>query len=153
MTIQCNQYPNLSHNLALPQFLAHHNYVDLDPTETPSAVPTSLQAHIDDTYNSKCTHNPMETKCNQSQYPTLMKHTHDATMLDLLQSKSKQWKIDPERWPKLKYGTRQAHAAMALCDDTVVLLGGWFNGSTSKSVIFCGPSMPTRQWKSAPDLK
>ena len=44
MAIQCNQYPNLNHNLALPQFLAHHNYEDLDPTETPSAVPTSLQA-------------------------------------------------------------------------------------------------------------
>ena len=28
MAIQCNQYPNLNHNLALPQFLAHHNYED-----------------------------------------------------------------------------------------------------------------------------
>ena len=39
MSIQCNQYPNLNHNLALPQFLVHHNYEDLDPTDTPSAVP------------------------------------------------------------------------------------------------------------------
>ena len=38
MAIQCNQYPNLNHNLALQQFLAHHNYEDLDPTDTPSAV-------------------------------------------------------------------------------------------------------------------
>ena len=79
MAIQCNQYPNLNHNLALPQFLAHHNYEDLDPTDSPSAVPTALQAHSDDTYNSKCAHNPIETQCNQSQYPTLMKQncTHN----------------------------------------------------------------------------
>ena len=36
MAIQCNQYPNLNHNLALLQFLAHHNCEDLDPTDTPS---------------------------------------------------------------------------------------------------------------------
>ena len=61
MTIQCSQHPNLNHNLALPKFLAHHNCEDLDPTDTPSAVPTALQAPINDTYNPKCTHNPMET--------------------------------------------------------------------------------------------
>ena len=61
MAIQCNQYPNLNHNLALPLFLAHHNYDDLDPTETPSAVPPSLQAPSDDTHNPKCAHNLMET--------------------------------------------------------------------------------------------
>ena len=47
--IQCNQYPNPNHNLALAQFLAHHNCEDLDPTDTPSAVPTALQAPSDDT--------------------------------------------------------------------------------------------------------
>ena len=73
MAIQCNQYPNHNHNLALPQILVHHNCEDLDPTETPSAVPTSLQAHRDDAYNPKCAHNPMKTRCNQSQYPILMK--------------------------------------------------------------------------------
>ena len=73
MAIQCNEYPNLNHNLALLQFLAHHNYEDLDPTDTPIAVPTALQAPSDDTDNPKCAHNPMETQCNQSQYPTLMK--------------------------------------------------------------------------------
>ena len=52
-SIQCNQYPNLNHNLALPKFLAHHNYEDLDPTDTPSAVPTVLQASSDDTFNPK----------------------------------------------------------------------------------------------------
>ena len=56
MTIQCNQYPNLSHNLALSQFLAQHNFEDLCPTDTPSAVPTTLQAPSDDTYNPKCAH-------------------------------------------------------------------------------------------------
>ena len=47
MAIQCNQYPNLNHNLALPQFLAQHNCEDLDRTDTPSAVPTALHAHSD----------------------------------------------------------------------------------------------------------
>ena len=79
MAIQCNQYPNLNHNLALPQFLAHHNYEDLDPTDPPSAVPTTLQAPRNDITNPKCAHNPIETQCNQSQYPTLMKQncTHN----------------------------------------------------------------------------
>ena len=81
MAIQCNQYPNLNHNLALPQFLAHHNYEDLDPTDTPSVVPTTLQAPNDDTYYPKCAHNTMETQCNQSQYPTLMKHNLPITLL------------------------------------------------------------------------
>ena len=51
----------------------HHNCDDLDPTDTPSAVPTALQAHSDDTYNPKCTHSLMETQCNHSQFPILMK--------------------------------------------------------------------------------
>ena len=57
----------------------HHNCDDLDPTDTPSAVPTALQAPSDDTYNPKCTHSLMETQCNHSQYPILMKQncTHD----------------------------------------------------------------------------
>ena len=41
---------------ALPQFLTHHNCDDLDPTDTPSAVPTALQAPSDDTSNPKWTH-------------------------------------------------------------------------------------------------
>ena len=73
MAIQCNQYPNPSHYSALPHFLAHHNCKDLDPTDSPSAVPSALQTPSDDTYNPKCAHNPMETQCNQSQSPTLMK--------------------------------------------------------------------------------
>ena len=79
MAIQCNQYPNPSHNSALPQLLAHTNCEDLDPTETPSAVPTVLQAPSDDTYNPRCAHNPMETQYKQSQSHILMKQncTHN----------------------------------------------------------------------------
>ena len=51
----------------------HHNCDDLDPTDTPSALPTALQAPSDDTYNPKCTHSLMETQCTHSQYPILMK--------------------------------------------------------------------------------
>ena len=52
IAIQCNQYPNPSHNSELPQFLAYHNCEDLDPTGKPCAVPTTLQTH------KHCTHNP-----------------------------------------------------------------------------------------------
>ena len=64
---------------ALPQFLTHHNCDDLDPTDTPSTVPTTHQAPSDDTSNPKCTHSLMETQCNHSQYPILMKQncTHN----------------------------------------------------------------------------
>ena len=56
----------------------HHNCDDFDPTDTPSTVPTALQAPSDDTYNPKCTHSLMETQCNHSQYPILMKNcTHN----------------------------------------------------------------------------
>ena len=51
----------------------HHNCDDLDPNDTARAVPTALQAPSDDTYNPKCTHSLMETQCNHSQYPILMK--------------------------------------------------------------------------------
>ena len=57
----------------------HHNCDDLNPTDTPSAVPTAPQTPSDDTCNPKCTHSLMETQCNHSQYPILMtKHcTHN----------------------------------------------------------------------------
>ena len=88
MATQCNQYPNLSHNSALPQFLAHHNCENLDPTENPNAVPTALQAPSDDTYNTMCAHNPMETQRNQSQYPILMKQncTHNPSTSQIKKS-------------------------------------------------------------------
>ena len=62
MAIQCNQYPNPSHNLALPQFLAHHNCEDLDPTDTPSAIPTTIQAP------KLCTHNPSTSQVKKSNH-------------------------------------------------------------------------------------
>ena len=88
MGIQCNQYPNHSHNSTLPHFLAHHNCEDSDPTDTPSAVPTALQALNDDTYNPNCGHNPMETQCNQSQSSTLMKQhcTHNPSTCQIKKS-------------------------------------------------------------------
>ena len=60
MAIQCNQYPNPSHNLALPQFLAHHNCEDLDPTDTPSAIPTTIHAP------KLCTHIPSTSQVKKS---------------------------------------------------------------------------------------
>ena len=66
MAIQCNQYPNPSHNSALPQFLAHHNCEDLDPTDTPSAVPTALQAP------KHCTHNTSTSQVNKSNHTNPM---------------------------------------------------------------------------------
>ena len=66
MAIQCNQYPNPSHNLVLPQFLAHHNCEDLDPTDTPSAIPTAIQAPI------LCTHNPSTSQVKKSNHTNPM---------------------------------------------------------------------------------
>ena len=66
MEIQCNQYPNHSHNSALPQFLAHHNCEDLDPTDTPSAVPAVLQAP------KHCTHNPSTRQVKKSNHTNPM---------------------------------------------------------------------------------
>ena len=56
---------------ALPKFLTHHNCDDLDPTDTPSAVPTALQAPSDDTYypilmKANCTHNPSTSQVSKS---------------------------------------------------------------------------------------
>ena len=60
MEIQCNQYPNLNHNLALFQFLAPHNCEDLDTTDTPITVPTAFQVSCDHTLHHECAYNPME---------------------------------------------------------------------------------------------
>ena len=75
----------------------HHNCDDLDPTDAPSAVPTALQAPSDDTSNPKCTHCLMETQCNHSQYPILMKKicTHDPSTNQV----SKSYKPHPVPFP------------------------------------------------------
>ena len=82
---------------ALPQFLTQHNCDDLDPTDTPSSVPTALQAPSDDTSNPKCTHSLMETKCNHSQYPILVKKicTHDPSTSQV----SKSYHANPVAFP------------------------------------------------------
>ena len=64
-------YTNLSHTFALPEFMAQHNYEDLNPTDNPSTVPTAIQSTSDQTFNPRCAHNPMITQCNQSPYPNL----------------------------------------------------------------------------------
>ena len=75
----------------------HHNCDDLDPTDTPSAVPTALQAPSDDTYNPKCTHSLMETQCNHSQYPILIKQncTHNPSTSQV----SKSYHHNPVTFP------------------------------------------------------
>ena len=75
----------------------HHNCDDLDPTDTPSEVPTALQAPSDDTYNPKCTHSLMETQYNHSQYPILMKQncTHNPSTSQV----SKSYHANPVPFP------------------------------------------------------
>ena len=75
----------------------HHNCDDLDPTDTPSPVPTALQAPSDDTYNPKCAHSLMETQCNHSQYPILMKKncTHNPSTSQI----SKSYHTNPVTFP------------------------------------------------------
>ena len=53
--------------------MAQHNCEDLKHTGTLSTVPTFIQASSDHTLNPICTHNPMATQCNQSQYLTSFK--------------------------------------------------------------------------------
>ena len=68
--------------------MAQHTCEDLNPTDTPSTVPTTLQASSDHTFNPKCAHNLMATQCNQSQYLTLMKQicAHNATASQVSQT-------------------------------------------------------------------
>ena len=75
----------------------HHPCDDLDPTYTPSAVPTALQVPSDDTSNPKCTHSLMETKCNHSQYPILVKKicTYDPSTSQV----SKSYHANPVAFP------------------------------------------------------
>ena len=55
-------------NLNTPTLMTTSNSGDLDPTDTPSPVPTTFQASCDHTFNPKCAHNLIETQCNQPQY-------------------------------------------------------------------------------------
>ena len=75
--------PTLGKPTPAPQQVHQHSQDepcdDLDLTDTPSSVPTALQAPSDDTSNPKRTHSLVETQCNHSQYLILMKKicTHD----------------------------------------------------------------------------
>ena len=60
---------NLNHTFALPQFMAKHSNDGLKPTDTPSAVRTTIQSSNDHPFNPWCAHYPMATQHNQSQYP------------------------------------------------------------------------------------
>ena len=62
---------DLSHNFALPQFMAQHNCEDLKPID--STFSTFTQASSDHTSNPICDPNPMATQCNHSQYINLLK--------------------------------------------------------------------------------
>ena len=75
----------------------HHHCDELDPSDTPSAVPTAHQASSDDAYNPKCTHSLMETQCNHSQYPILMKKncTHNPSTSQV----SKSYHPNPVTFP------------------------------------------------------
>ena len=57
----------LSHTFALHQLMVEYNCEDLDPTDTPSTVPFTIQATSDQTFNPKCAHNPLETQYNDFQ--------------------------------------------------------------------------------------
>ena len=64
---------NLSHNFALPQFMAQHYCEEQKSIGSPSTTSIFSQASSDHNSNPICAHNSMATKCNQSQYPTLLK--------------------------------------------------------------------------------
>ena len=72
---------NLSNTFALPKFMAQHSCQYQEPTDDPSAVPTTSKASCDHTLHPNCAHLPVP-QCNQSQYLTLMKkkgvHSPDA---------------------------------------------------------------------------
>ena len=93
--------PTLGKPTSAPQQVHQHSQDepcdDLDPTDIPSAVPTALQAPSDDTYNPKCTHSLMETQCNHSQYPILMKKicTHNLSTSQV----SKSYHANPVAFP------------------------------------------------------
>ena len=58
------------HSLLVFWLMAKHKCEDLNPTGTPSPVPTAIQASSDHTLNPRCAHNQMEPLYNQ--YPSLI---------------------------------------------------------------------------------
>ena len=75
----------------------------IDPTDIQNVMPVlyakgSISPHeSDETYNTKCTHSLMETKCNHSQYPIMMKQncTHNPSTSQV----SKSYHANPVTFP------------------------------------------------------
>ena len=75
----------------------------IDPTDIQNVMPVfyakgNISLHeSDDTYNPKCTHSLMETQCNHSQYPIMMKQncTHNPSTNQV----SKSYKPHPVPFP------------------------------------------------------
>ena len=75
----------------------------IDPTDIQNVMPVSyakgnISPHeSDDTYNPKCTHSLMETQCNHSQYPIMMKQncTHNPSTSQV----SKSYQLHPVTIP------------------------------------------------------
>ena len=62
---------------SLPEFKGQLDDINLDPTDTPSTIPTAFQAPRDDTYNPECTHNPMAIQCNNTLTLVTTQHYHN----------------------------------------------------------------------------
>ena len=60
---------NLSHTFALPQFMAQHNYEELNPTDTPSTVATTIHASSVHPFSPWCAHKPMSVQSISVPYP------------------------------------------------------------------------------------
>ena len=82
---------------SLPELKGHLDITNQEPTDTPSTMPTAFQVSCDHTLHPECTHNTMETQCNQSQFPTLMRHncTHNPSTSQVKKSNH----INPMAFP------------------------------------------------------
>ena len=67
---------HLSHKLALPQFMAKHKCEDLNPTGTPSTVPTAIQASSDHTLYDNLSHQDTHVCEEQGQDDLIIHATH-----------------------------------------------------------------------------
>ena len=82
---------------SLPELKGHLDITNQEPTDTPTTMPTAFQVSCDHTLHPECTHNTMETQCNQSQFPTLMRHncTHNPSTSQVKKSNH----INPMAFP------------------------------------------------------
>ena len=92
--------PNTSTQSLVKKCLAESG---IDPTDIQNVMPVfyakgNISPHeSDDTYNPKCTHSLMETQCNHSQYPIMMKQncTHNPSTSQV----SKSYHANPVTFP------------------------------------------------------